>query len=290
MKKICVTGSLHLDVILNTPHLPKIDETVSGTNVNYVFGGKGGNQALSANRHGAPVYFIGRIGEDAFGQKLIKTLDNGSIDITQLQRDNGNSGMSVAIVDKKGDYGAVIVSAANLRINEDNLHISKNTGILLLQNEIPEQVNIAASKKAKKQDGQIWLNAAPARKMSLELLSQIDVLIMNSVEAEFYAKDLLSEKTSHITKILTFGSKGVEIHCPGEKFKSYPAFPVKTYSTHGAGDTFIGSLAASRLAGKNFESALNYAQAAAALHVSTTIENRSKLSPEDVLRFLQKQI
>jgi len=287
MKKLCVTGSLHLDVVVNSPHLPKPDETISGTNVNYVFGGKGGNQALSADRHGAPVYFIGRIGKDLFGQKLVETLDNGSIDITQLQRDNGNSGMSVAIVDKRGDYGAVIVSAANLRIDETNLSINKDTGILLLQNEIPEQINIAASEKAKKQACQIWLNAAPVRKISLEFLSQIDVLIMNRVEAAFYASDLFSEKTSHITKVLTLGSKGVEIHCPGEQPKSYPAYQVETYSNHGAGDTFIGSLAAKTLAGKNFESALNYAQAAAALHVSTKIENRPKLNPDDVLRFMQ---
>ena len=287
MKKLCVTGSLHLDVVVNSPHFPRSDETVTGTKVNYIFGGKGGNQALAADRHGASVYFIGRVGGDAFGQTLTETLDNGSIDINQLQRDNGTSGMSVAIVNKEGDYGAVIVSAANLRIDKNAFSIGKDTEILLLQNEIPEQVNISASLKAKERGSQVWLNAAPARKMSAELFAQIDVLIMNRIEAKFYESDLLSEKTSHITRILTLGSKGVEIQCPGEKLKTYPAYPVKTYSTHGAGDTFVGTLAAGRLAGRNFESALNYAQAAAALHVSTPLEKRSKLLPEDVLRFLQ---
>ncbi len=286
MKKLCVTGSLHLDVVVNSPHFPRSDETVTGTKVNYIFGGKGGNQALAADRHGASVYFIGRVGGDAFGQTLTETLDNGSIDINQLQRDNGTSGMSVAIVNKEGDYGAVIVSAANLRIDKNAFSIGKDTEILLLQNEIPEQVNISASLKAKERGSQVWLNAAPARKMSAELFAQIDVLIMNRIEAKFYESDLLSEKTSHITRILTLGSKGVEIQCPGEKLKTYPAYPVKTYSTHGAGDTFVGTLAAGRLAGRNFESALNYAQAAAALHVSTPLEKRSKLLPEDVLRFL----
>ena len=287
MKRLCVTGSLHLDVVVNATYFPDLDETVTGKKVNYVFGGKGGNQALAADRHGASVYFIGRIGNDVFGQTLSETLDNGSIDITQLQRDKGASGMSVAIVNDEGDYGAVIVSAANLRIDEKALVIGKDTGILLLQNEIPEKVNILASQKAKEQGCEVWLNAAPARKMSLKLLSQVDVLIVNRVEAEFYSSDLLSDEASHLTRILTLGSKGVEFYCPGQEVKSYPAYPVKTRSTHGAGDTFIGSLAAGRLEGKDFESALNYAQAAAALHVSTALEKRPKLNSQDVLRFVQ---
>lgn len=286
MKRLCVTGSLHLDVVVKAPHLPRLDETLTGDKVTYIFGGKGGNQALAADRHGASVYFIGRIGDDAFGQTLLKTLDNGSIDITQLQRDNGKSGMSVAIVNEEGDYGAVIVSAANLRIDKEAFAISEDTEILLLQNEIPEHVNISAIQKAKKHGCQVWLNAAPARRMSPELLSKIDVLIMNRIEAEFYESTLLSNKASHITRILTLGSKGVQIQYPGEKLKSYPAYPVKTHSTHGAGDTFVGSLAAGHLAGKNFESALNYAQAAAALYVSTPLKKRPNLCPEDVLRFL----
>ena len=287
MKRLCVAGSLHLDVVVNAPHLPRLDETLTGEKVAYIFGGKGGNQALAADRHGASVYFIGRIGNDAFGQTLIETLDNGSIDITQLQRDNGPSGMSVAIVNKEGDYGAVIVSAANLRIDKEAFSISKDTEILLLQNEIPEHVNISASQKAKEHGCQVWLNAAPARKMSSELLSKIDVLIMNRIEAKFYESNLLSGKASHITRILTLGSKGVQIQCPGEELKSYPAYPVNPHSAHGAGDTFVGSLAAGRLAGKNFESALNYAQAAAALYVSTPLRKRPNLCPEEVLRFLQ---
>ena len=87
MKRLCVLGSLHLDVIVNTDHIPQTDETVAGSNVNYIFGGKGGNQALAADSLGANVYFIGRIGSDAFGKILSNTLYNSSIDISQLQRD-----------------------------------------------------------------------------------------------------------------------------------------------------------------------------------------------------------
>ncbi len=287
MKKLCVTGSLHLDVIVNATHIPSSDETVPGTDVNYVFGGKGGNQALAADRYGASVYFVGRIGEDAFGKKLLETLGESSIDISQLQLGNESSGMSVAIVDKVGNYGAVIVSAANLKIDKNRFSIDKDTGILLLQNEICEEINILASQKAKEIGSEVWLNAAPSRKISPQLFSHVDVLIMNSIEAKFYKGDLESSQANHLTKILTLGSKGLEIYLPGKPKKKFPAYPVKVLSTHGAGDTFIGSLAAKRLKGKSLETALEYAQAAAALHVSTPLKERTNLSPNDVLQFLR---
>lgn len=287
MKKLCVTGSLHLDVIVNATHIPSSDETVPGTDVNYVFGGKGGNQALAADRYGASVYFIGRIGEDAFGKKLLETLGESSIDISQLQLGNESSGMSVAIVDKVGNYGAVIVSAANLKIDKNRFSIDKDTGILLLQNEICEEINILASQKAKEIGSEVWLNAAPSRKISPQLFSHLDVLIMNSIEAKFYKGDLESSQANHLTKILTLGSKGLEIYLPGKPKKKFPAYPVKVLSTHGAGDIFIGSLAAKRLKGKSLETALEYAQAAAALHVSTPLKERTNLSPNDVVQFLR---
>ena len=287
MKKLCVTGSLHLDVIVNATHIPSSDETVPGTDVNYVFGGKGGNQALAADRYGASVYFVGRIGEDAFGKKLLETLGESSIDISQLQLGNESSGMSVAIVDKVGNYGAVIVSAANLKIDKNRFSIDKDTGILLLQNEICEEINILASQKAKEIGSEVWLNAAPSRKISPQLFSHVDVLIMNSIEAKFYKGDLESSQANHLTKILTLGSKGLEIYLPGKPKKKFPAYHVKVLSTHGAGDTFIGSLAAKRLKGKSLETALEYAQAAAALHVSTPLKERTNLSPNDVVQFLR---
>ena len=287
MKKLCVTGSLHLDVIVNATHIPSSDETVPGTDVNYVFGGKGGNQALAADRYGASVYFVGRIGEDAFGKKLLETLGESSIDISQLQLGNESSGMSVAIVDKVGNYGAVIVSAANLKIDKNRFCIDKDTGILLLQNKICEEINILASQKAKEIGSEVWLNAAPSRKISPQLFSHVDVLIMNSIEAKFYKGDLESSQANHLTKILTLGSKGLEIYLPGKPKKKFPAYPVKVLSTHGAGDTFIGSLAAKRLKGKSLETALEYAQAAAALHVSTPLKERTNLSPNDVVQFLR---
>jgi ribokinase len=94
---ILVCGSLHLDVVVTAPHLPRLDETVTGQGVRYPFGGKGGNQAVAAARLGAAVAMAGRIGSDGFGRTLFDTLSEARVDTTLLQRDPGPSGMSVAI-------------------------------------------------------------------------------------------------------------------------------------------------------------------------------------------------
>ena len=288
MKKICITGSLHWDIVVETNNIPKKDETVKGSKVNYLFGGKGGNQALSANRYGSNTYFIGRIGKDNFGGKIFNILKKSTVNIKQLQVGPEKTGMSVAIVDKKGNYNATIVSGANLNIDYKEIVIKKDTGILLLQNEIPEKINLIAAKKAKEKNCEVWINAAPARKINPKLLELTDIIIMNKVEAEFYEKSLSKIKLNKITKIITLGSKGLKAEFSDGIHKKIRAFKVKVVSTHGAGDAFIGAMASYRLKGNNIISCLNYGQAAAALHISSKIRHRDTITEKDVLDLIIK--
>ena len=287
MKQLCVLGSLHLDVIVNAEKLPQIDETVVGSEVNYVFGGKGGNQALAADDLGANVYFIGRVGNDAFGESLLTKLRKSSIDISQVKQDSGASGMSVAIINERGDYGAVIVSGSNLRIDRTDVVISKNTGILLLQNEIPEEINLLATAKAKRNGCQVWLNAAPARKINKELLNNLDVIIINRPEALYYKDLFVADESNHIIKIFTLGSEGLEIQFPNNKREHHAAYSIDVESTHGAGDMFVGALAAYYLKHNNLSNALKYAQAAAAMKVSRNNSKRASILEKDVSKFIQ---
>lgn len=271
---LLVAGSLHLDVVVNAPHLPQTDETVTGDAVAYAFGGKGGNQAVAAARHGAQVAFVGRIGGDEFGRMMRGALDTAGVDCAGLQQDDGASGMSVAIVDAQGDYGAVIVSAANLRIDVENVTIPAQTRLLLLQNEVPEAVNLALAAKARAMGAQVWLNAAPARDLSAEMLALVDLMIVNRGEAAFYG-DALGPKV-----LTTLGAEGLML-----EGRQHPGFLVKAVSSHGAGDCFVGALAARVLAGDAMADALTYAQAAAALHVSLPVAERAAVGPAQVAAF-----
>ena len=276
---VLVVGSLHLDVVLCAPHLPKLDETVAGNSVDYVFGGKGGNQAISAARMGANVYFAGRAGSDPFGDMIRETLTESGVDLSQLQRDVGPSGMSAAIVNSSGQYGAVIVSAANLNTVANDIIIPEGTSLVILQNEIPQEVNMEVALKAKKVDAKVWLNAAPARELPNRLVKLVDLLIVNRVEAEFY-----SSLNRSLRVLKTLGARGVYY-----EDVLYPGFSVDVVSTHGAGDMFVGALAAQVVRGTPMVEAIRFAQAAAALTVSSQQERRKGLRAQSVIEFLSGQ-
>jgi ribokinase len=276
---ILVVGSLHLDVVLRAPHLPAIDETVTGSAVDYVFGGKGGNQAVAAARMGAKVQLAGRTGSDAFGQMIRDTLQRSGLDLAQLQSDAGASGMSAAIVDAQGDYGAVIVSAANLNIEAGKLFVPEGTQLVLLQNEIPEAINVDVARKAGQAGAKVWLNAAPARALPDALLELVDLLIVNRVEAAFYEGERFLPDM-----LVTQGADGV---C--YRGRHHAAHAVDVISTHGAGDMFVGALAAAYVAGGGMEAAIGFAQGAAALHVSAGAEKRQTLDAAQVRDFLAAQ-
>ena len=295
MSAVFVVGSLHLDVIVNAPSLPRPDETLIGSAVAYAFGGKGGNQALAAARMGAKTAMAGRVGADRFGQQLLTELDRAGIDRTQVATDSGASGMSVAIVDPAGDYGAVVVSAANTRINAAAITIPPGTRVLCLQNEIPAAVNIAIAGQAKARGLQTLLNAAPALASPYASPDLFPHLIVNRIEAAdmtgsddpMTAARQLSAQ-GYATVILTLGSDGLLL-CTTAEPVPYPAPKVTAISSHGAGDAFVGACAAMLAQGAALTAALDFAQSAAALHVATPPEQRATITPGQVRDFSAAQ-
>jgi ribokinase len=291
---VFVCGSLHLDVIVTAPHLPRIDETTVGTGVSYAFGGKGGNQAVAASRMGADTAMAGQVGSDDFGTRLLSDLTAAGVDATQVRRVPGASGMSVAIIDPSGSYGAVIVSAANLGIDAQAVTIPRGARVLLLQNEIPDPVNRAVAAKARTAGAQVVLNAAPARGLSRDLLALVDVLVVNAVEAADMlgvtdaaldpwtaAARLADLGPRHV--IVTLGARGL-ILLDGEA-ALYPGHRVTLISTHGAGDSFIGALASRLARGCDIKDACAFGQAAAALHVATPVDRRPLITADQVSAF-----
>ena len=290
MKNLFVVGSLHLDVVVKSPRIPKKDETIIGSAVKYVFGGKGGNQAIAADRNGASTFFAGRVGSDSFADLLTKQLEESSVNFSALQVGPGASGMSVAIVEASGEYGAAVISGENTNIDETLIKIPENTGVLLLQNEISETVNLEIAKKAKAAGCKVWLNAAPAKKINSAFFSLVDICIVNRVEAEFY-NFINSNKThKNLTIIKTLGHEGLELIEPSGKIRKIPTFKVNSISSHGAGDMFIGALAARYLIGDTMENALVYAQAAAALFISRAEEERAGINQRAVIDFMENNL
>jgi ribokinase len=283
MNNILVVGSLHYDIMVDAHHRPEKGETVLGTGCSYKFGGKGGNQAVSAAKAGIGVKFVGAVGTDDSGKFLLSVLQNNRVDtkFVEIITDVA-SGMSVATMDAEGDYGAVVVSNANLRINPnqfDNDDMWADVGMLLLQNEVPEVVNLHAALAAKKRHITVCINAAPAKELSQALQDCIDVLVVNGVEARDMSGitvDNLSDASKAAVKlnqtfpviVVTAGEHGVAFSENGGVCDSLPAEKVELVSTHGAGDCFMGMFCASMIGGCSLKESVYRANKAAALHVS----------------------
>lgn len=277
-----VVGSLHYDIMVETAHLPRRDETAIGSRWYPKFGGKGGNQAVSLCQQGAPTRMAGAVGDDDFGRFLRAHLRAQGVNdecVTNIAETG--SGISVALLDPQGDYAATIVSGANLHIDPaamTNPALWQDSGILVLQNEVAEAVNIAAAAEARKRGLPVLLNAAPFRAMPPALLANVTHLIVNAVEAEMLgappvtslataaeAAQQLAPLAAHV--IVTAGAKGLAVSSGG-KTVSIPAERIKVVSSHGAGDVFIGALAAAILHGANLTDAAQTASHAAARHVA----------------------
>jgi ribokinase len=283
---VVVFGSLHYDIMMHGPARPRKGETVTGSSWRPKCGGKGGNQAVSAAKAGMRTHMIGAVGDDDFGRALVDNLARSNVDHRFVKQARGvGSGMSVAIFDSDGDYGAVIVSGSNLTLDQQDVDAASDVfapgGVLILQNEVPDHANVSAAWAMKAVGGRVILNAAPARPLSDELERLVDVLVVNAIEAEQLAKTpvvdtlagalaaarLLTQTFPVV--VVTAGGEGVACATMAAEEFSIDAIKVKLVSTHGAGDEFTGVLAAELARGKDIRTALVSANAAAAVLVST---------------------
>jgi ribokinase len=285
---VIVVGSLHYDIMVDAPDRPRKGETIAGRGWSPKFGGKGGNQAVAARRQGVPTAMVGAVGDDSFGTALLAGLDRAKVDRTNVAVLSGiGSGMSVAIFDDDGDYGAVIVSGANLAITPAQAvaELLSRGKVLVLQNEIPEIVNEAVARHARNLGVATILNAAPARRFTTSLPDLVDILIVNAIEAEMLGGGDVSslEMAARAAARLAARFKSVVVTAGGDGVASFDrsgralklaSIKVAVASTHGAGDAFVGTLAARMAVGDPFEVALSTANIEAAKLVSTPEEER----------------
>ncbi len=289
---VTVFGSLHYDIAVIGPARPRKGETVTGTSWHPKSGGKGGNQAVSSARTGVATSMIGAVADDDFGRFLLANLKRWNVDDQFVRRDASQStGMSVAIFDADSDYGAVIVSGSNLTLGETDVEAAQGllsrTTVLVLQNEIPDVANVVAAKAVRSFGGRVLLNAAPARELSDALKDQVDILVVNGIEAEMLASVPVVETLSgaleaarilarvYPAAVVTAGGAGVAYADAEGDELVVEAVKVKVESTHGAGDEFIGVLAAEIASGAMMEDALRKANNAAARLVATPEAERS---------------
>ncbi len=283
---IIVFGSINMDLVVHSPHLPTPGETISGDAFFTAPGGKGANQAVACARLGAATRMIGRVGGDVFGSALRDSLTQNGVDVSRVTVDAAqSSGVALITVDARAENTIVIVPGANGAVSFDDVaHLDSllsTSRLLLLQLEIPLETVIAAAGVAHDHGLTVILDPAPARPLPPELYSLVDILTPNEVEAaalvgfnldsdsaiERAASVLLERGLRNV--ILKLGGRGAYVRRVGEASgRFWPAFKVKAIDTVAAGDAFNGGLAAALAEGKPFEEAVQWGMATGA--ISTT--------------------
>ncbi|ATD54479.1 ribokinase [Clostridium chauvoei] len=258
MNKICVLGSMNMDLVLQIEDMPKVGETILSKGFKKIPGGKGANQAVAAQRYGAKVYMVSKVGKDENGKVLVDKLIEDKINTNYVLIDEKEpTGMAMIMVNENGNNSIIVVPGANMAITNEDIEGSKEaikeSDIVISQFETPINVTLEAFKEAKKLNKFTILNPAPAKEIQEELLNYTDIIIPNETEAELITGvkviDLESAKmaaSKMIAKgvkfvIITLGSRGAAV-ISKEDARIIDAFKVNAIDTTAAGDSFIGAL------------------------------------------------
>jgi ribokinase len=282
MARVFVAGSINMDVVATADRHPLVGETVAGKAVLYFPGGKGANQAVAAAKLGVSTTLIGRLGTDAFGQQLRTFLAAQGIDLAFVKDTDAHTGTALITI-ANADNTIVVVPGANALVSAEDVGapaLAKGD-IAVSQFEIPLPTIAAFFKRARAAGATTILNPAPAARFGQDLLDLVDILVLNETELGFLTGSELREadeparfvEAARSLRIdsdrmicVTLGKRGV-LALTGGDASVIAGGAVKTVDTTGAGDCFVGALAAQLSGGRPIRDALNYANAAASICV-----------------------
>ena len=270
MSDVVVVGSANVDQVLSVPRIPAPGETVLSHGLATARGGKGQNQAVAAARAGASTAFIAALGADGFGELTRAGLVADGIDVTGVRTSDAPTGTALIAVDPQGENTIIVEAGANalLALTPDDVAAIGAATVLALQLEIPLDTVVTAV-AAIGDSGTVVLNAAPIRDLPDDLLTVLDVLIVNEHEAAHLgaARPGVDLTTLVPAVIVTLGAEGAVLYSRGGDDVRVPAPRVVPVDATGAGDTFCGAFCAALAEGRSLADALGFAVVAASLSV-----------------------
>jgi len=283
-KKIVVVGSSNTDMVVKVPHIPAPGETVMGSELLTISGGKGANQAVGAARAGGDVVFIACVSDDTFGTDALENYKNDSIDTSFIKVKPGiHSGVALINVAEDGENSIAVAPGANSHLLPEDIFNARDAfrdaGIVLVQLEIPVETVSAVAELAAELNIPVILNPAPGARLPKDLLKRVSVITPNETEAALLTGTIeVNEDTIPVmakelfdmgieTVIITLGSRGV--YLMNSDFQGLvPGYRVKAVDTTAAGDVFNGALASALAENKTVRQAIDFAQRAAAISVT----------------------
>lgn len=303
--KIVVFGSINMDLTAYVPTFPTPGETLLGHSYITVPGGKGNNQAVAAARLGADVQFVGRVGDDLFGEEVLKIVNNENIDTSPVAIDKENgTGLAVINVDDKAENSIVVISGANMALDEEDVARAEGclegAKVLLLQLEVPLKADLQIAEIAQRMNVQVILDPAPAVPLPEKAYQVVNFITPNETETEI----LVGIKPSNTTEaaqaakilhergvenvIIKMGSKGVYYDSKDGSGFIEP-YKVNSIDSVAAGDAFNAGLAVAISEGKPLAEAVRWGAAAGA--IATTKKGALPAMPHrtELLQLMEDQ-
>lgn len=284
-KKILIIGSLNVDMVIEMKHMPVVGETVLGTKLAYIPGGKGANQACAAAKLGGDVKMLGCVGRDEFGDIQKNNLSACGVDTENFKRSEANgTGTASIYVDEGGNNSIVVVAGANKECDvpylKENDKVLQACDYIILQMEIPYEAIFYAVRRAKELGKTVILNPAPApEELPDEILGCIDYITPNETELMKICKrsgNTIEDFTEGAKLLLEKGVKNVLVTL-GERgallinenmAEIFPTRKVASVDTTAAGDCFNGAFAVALAEGKGEKEAVMFANAASSIAVT----------------------
>jgi ribokinase len=294
MGRVVVCGSINMDVVVQSARAPALGETILGAKAALLPGGKGSNQAIAAAKLGAITEMLGAVGNDPFGRELRAVLAAQGVE-TRGVKVLRKSATGVALIQvTKGNNAITVASGGNALVSEAMVRRRPRRGeTWVFQFEIPVATNEALMRKVRAAGGRTILNLAPLVRHPARLLKLADVAVLNEIELAQATGTKITSKSGQgnivaacrklgpPVTIATLGARGAIVVSP-HGAAALPAFKAKVVDTTGAGDCFVGALAARLAAGADLLDAARYANAAASCSVERLGAAPSMPSPREV--------
>lgn len=257
MKKVIVLGSINMDLVAKTRRFPLEGETVIGDAFFTNPGGKGANQAVASAKQGAKTILLGAVGKDVYGKHSIENMRNYGVNCDYVIEKDTSTGTAIIIL-HNADNRIIVNAGANAEYSfveaKKALHANSKAGdILVMQLEMNLDLTTKIIPLAKKHGLYVIFNPAPMNKdLDVKVLRNVDLLIVNELEAKMLA-NISADERELINKLKKLGAKDVIITLGArggiytylDSVKRYQAYKTKAKDTTGAGDAFVGSVAAS---------------------------------------------
>jgi len=299
-KHVLVIGSINVDYVIHTARLPKLGETLTGSDFAMNFGGKGANQAVALAKSGCEVRMLGAVGRDTAGDLAIKNLSDMGVDTSGILRVDAPTGAAVITV-CGGDNHIILDIGANAQVTpariEESAALFEWADIVVMQYEIPIESVLAAAREAKRHGCLVVVNPAPAQQVPDSLYPLVDLIVPNEFEAQLLTGIAPVDRESAAAAVLALIAKGCAnaVITLGENGAAYGTngqvsfmgiYPTERVDTTAAGDSFIGGLCAKLCEGDAIGNAISYASAVAAIAVSRRGAAVSIPTCDEVERFL----